>query len=58
MNKLTTAYHVNALTTTRPTITIKNQPGVDAVTAVAKTLANRTMALGQGNRVKILVTCR
>ena len=46
MNRLTSAYQVSALAKTRPIMAAISQAGVVSVTAVAKTLANSTMALG------------
>src|SRR5437762_445157 len=46
MKRLTIEYQTTELSTTRPIIRAISQAGVLAVTAVAKTLANSTIALG------------
>jgi hypothetical protein len=46
MNRLTQEYQTRDDAVTRPIISSISQVGVEAVTAVAKTLANSTIALG------------
>src|SRR6185436_7377060 len=46
MNSETIEYQMSELAITRPTISAISQSGVVAVTAVANTLANSTIALG------------